>query len=128
MMKSDMHSLCWEVSCGRLWFRVVTVEHLYLFTFSRVRDPREDGHAHTQVEQQNADFTVTVLQGRHKELLRLHHWLKKRYIHAKKMFLVCPKIDLLVWLFYLQTSSAYNNYTSNIVFLSLNFHLSMEAV
>lgn len=34
----------------------------YLFIFSSVSDAREDGHSDSQVQQQDADLTVTVLQ------------------------------------------------------------------
>lgn len=35
---------------------------VYLLIFSRVSDTREDGYSNRQVEQQDADLTITVLQ------------------------------------------------------------------
>lgn len=45
---------------------------LYLFTFSCVGNSRKDGHAHSQVEQQDADLAVAVLQVQQAELLVRH--------------------------------------------------------
>lgn len=43
----------------------------YLLIFSSVSDTREDGHSDCQVQQQDADLTVTVLQRPDKEMFNV---------------------------------------------------------